>query len=166
MISGTSITRESKDFIPAEARLRPLGDRIIVKPLDDNLSESIVAIRYGRPLRGKALAVGPGAYRIRYKQSEDKRFKLRIETNDFIPTTVKVGDVVYFGGLNIFDGNSYIFEEITWGYDKCLVITERDVCFIEETKLKFDRTVGDTRHNRKEAARKLGYDEEYVKHIC
>jgi co-chaperonin GroES (HSP10) len=132
LISGTSITRESTDFIPVEAKIRPLGDRIIIRPLDDNLSESIIAMRDGRPIRGKVLAVGPGAYRKRYKKSPCGKFTVVTHTSDFIPMTVKVGDVVQLGGLNVFDGKGYIFEELNWGLEKCLWISEKDVCGIEQ----------------------------------
>lgn len=122
-----AIERTTTTFVAADEKIRPCGDRIIVKPLDDNLSESIIAIREGRPIRGKVLAAGAGAYRKRYNKDRSRVY----ETNDYIPMSVKIGDVVSWGGLNIFDGQGYSFEEITWGSDKCLVITERDVCFVE-----------------------------------
>lgn len=128
MSNGITIERETNCFVAADEKIRPLKDRIVVKPLDWNASKIVLAIREGRPIRGEVMAVGPGAY-----QKATNKEKTKIwETDTFVPMTVKVGDIVQWGGLNIFDGKGYSFEELTWGNEKCLWITEKDVCGIEE----------------------------------
>lgn len=124
----SSIDRASSDFIPQDCKLRPYGNKIIVKPLEFEPSKIINCIREGRPVRGEVLAVGKGAYRKRYNKDRSKVF----ETNDYIPMSVKVGDVVEWGGLNIFDGAGYSFDSFVWGTDEVLIITEQDVCGIVE----------------------------------
>jgi co-chaperonin GroES (HSP10) len=127
-MSGVSIERKTSTFIAQDEKVKPLGDRIFVKPLDWDASKIVFAIREGRPVRGIALAVGPGRYQTRYNKDRSKLY----ETESYVPTTVKPGDIVEWGGLNIFDGQGYSFEEIAWGNERVLVITERDVCFIRE----------------------------------
>ncbi len=126
--SGITLERTASTYIAATEKLRPTGDKIIVKPLDWNPSKIVIAIREGRPVRGEVLAVGKGAYEKRYSKDRSKV----TETENFVPTTVQVGDIVEWGGLNIFDGNGYSFQEIIWGNELCLVLSEKDVCFIRE----------------------------------
>lgn len=129
MISkGETLERTANAFISSQEKLRPTGDKIIVKPLDWNPSAIVIAIREGRPVRGTVLAVGKGTYQKRYTKDRSK-FS---ETENFVPTTVKVGDIVEWGGLNIFDGKGYSFQEITWGNETCLILSEKDICFIRE----------------------------------
>jgi co-chaperonin GroES (HSP10) len=128
MSQGTTIEHRTTDFIPAAAKIRPLGDRIFLKPLDWDASKIVIAIREGRPVRGEVKAVGPGAYRKRYNKDRSKMY----ETNAYVPTTVKVGDLVELGGLNIFDGLGYSFQEVMWGDERMLVVTERDICGVVE----------------------------------
>lgn len=125
---GAAIERTTSTLIAQTDKVRPLADRIFLKPLEWDASAIIIAIREGRPVRGIALACGPGAYRKRYNKDRSKVY----ETNAWVPMSVKPGDIVEFGGLNIFDGKGYIFEELIWGLDRCLVVTEKDICFIRE----------------------------------
>lgn len=127
-MSGVSIERQTSTFIAKDEKIRPLGDRIFIKPLEWDATKIIIAIRLGRPVRGIALACGPGAYQKRYNKDRSKMH----ETNVFVPMSVRPGDIVELGGLNIFDGKGYSFEEIAWGNERCLIVTERDVCFIRE----------------------------------
>lgn len=127
-MSGTSIERESSDYISKEWTIKPLKDRIFIRPLDWDASRIIVAIREGRPVRGEAIACGPGAYRTRRSEDKTKLY----QTDTFIPMSVKPGDIVELGGLNIFDGKGYSFDTINYGGEQLLVITEKDVCMIRE----------------------------------
>lgn len=111
--------------------IRPLGDRIIVKPLEWRPSEVVEVVRHGRPLRGQVVAVGPGAYPKKYrKDSNGNRASFKYSRH-FRPTEVKPGDIVELGGLNIFDGRGYEFAEILIGTEKHLVCSEQDVCLVE-----------------------------------
>lgn len=126
-MNGVQFERQTTTLIAQEEKIRPLGDRIIVKPLDWEASKIVIAIREGRPVRGRVLAVGPGAHRKKYSKDRSS-----YQLGEFIPMTVKVGDIVNWGGLNVFDGRGYSFDEIIWGTERCLVITEKDVAFIEQ----------------------------------
>lgn len=128
MISGTEIERKSSTYIAPEEKIIPTKDRIILKPLKWEPSKIIEAIRFGRPVRGEILAIGPGAYRKRYNKDRTKMW----ETDVFIPTQLKVGDIVDLGGLNIFDGKGYSFQDVIWGNEQCLIIQEADVAFVVE----------------------------------
>lgn len=69
----------------AELNLRPLGDRVVVEPLDEEQTTAsgivLPETAKEKPQRGKVLAVGPGA--------RDKDGKV-------VPLDVKVGDTVLF----------------------------------------------------------------------
>jgi len=108
--------------------IRLLGDRILLKPMEWDASKIVIAIRHGRPVRGEILAVGPGHNPIKYKAGRSKMDYSR----HFRPTEVKPGDVVELGGLNIFDGKGYQFEELVYNGESCLICTERDVALVRE----------------------------------
>lgn len=103
--------------------LRPLGDRIVLKPLEWKPSEIVDVIRHGRPLRGEVVAIGPGCNPKRYAPDRSS-FKYM---KRFQPTVVKPGDVVELGGLSTFDGIGYQFEEVVIGTEVHLICTEKDV---------------------------------------
>jgi chaperonin GroES len=69
----------------SDVNLRPLGDRVVVEPLDESeVTASGIVIpdtAKEKPQRGKVLAVGPGA---------------RDKDGNVIPLDVNVGDVVLF----------------------------------------------------------------------
>ncbi len=66
--------------------LKALNDRVIVKRLEaEDTSKGGIILSQGskeKPSKGKVLAVGPGR---------------RLSNGTFVETTVKVGQVVYFG---------------------------------------------------------------------
>jgi chaperonin GroES len=69
----------------ADMNLRPLGDRVVIEPLDEQ-SETASGIvlpetAKEKPQRGKIVAVGPGA---------------RDKDGNVIPMDVKIGDTVLF----------------------------------------------------------------------
>jgi len=84
--------------------LRLIGDRILVRPLKWEPSKILEVVRYGRPLRGEVVAVGPGAHPKKYKDGPKGKRSLMDYSRHFRPNDVKVGEIVEFGGLNIFDG--------------------------------------------------------------
>lgn len=115
--------------------LRMLGDRILLRPLDPDWKSSLVVIRHGRPVRGEALAVGPGIYPVS-KRVKESPMRQRIEfSRYFRPTQVRVGEIIELGGLNIFDGKGYDFStmgDVMYNGIHCLICTERDVAIVRE----------------------------------
>lgn len=129
---GATIERRTPDIIPSHERLRPIRDRILVKPLDWAPSKLLEVVRFGRPLRGIVKAVGPGDYRKRYRKN-DKGERCGFEyTTTFVPTQVKPGDMVELGGLNIFDGQGYSFQDVMIEGETHLLCTEKDVCAVHD----------------------------------
>lgn len=123
----------SADILPAGTKLRMLRDRLLLRPLDWEPSKIITVIRGGRPLRGEVVAVGPGRLYRRYKpHPTDSRKRTYTETKTFIPTQVKVGDIVELGGLNAYDGAGYNFPQVTIGTETFIVAQEQDVAGIVE----------------------------------
>ena len=125
--SGVRIERRTTDLIPQGAKIRPLRDQIIVKPLE--WSPSKVLKVYGgtrKPVRGIVVACGPGHFPTRYNANRSKSW----ESKAFLPTDVKVGDTVELGGLEI-DG--YSFPQVMIGNELHLIAREADVCGIVGT---------------------------------
>lgn len=114
--------------------LRMMGDRILLKPLEWDASKTIIAIRHGRAVRGEVIAVGPGTYPKRYRSGkrDGKDFRKSYETKAFRPTEVKPGDIVELGGLNIFDGKGYIYQEVTIANELYLICQEADVAVVRD----------------------------------
>ena len=85
--------------------LRPLRDRIVVRPLERVRSDILLVMGDEVPQLGVVAAIGPG-----------KRTKRGIE-----PLDVQVGDVIRFGA-------DYLkFPEYREGTEKYLVLQEADV---------------------------------------
>lgn len=126
---GTRIGNETTTIIPADAKIRPLRDQIIVEPLDWQPSKIIlVAGTHTKPLRGIVRAVGPGVYPKRYNGRKGRRTK-SWDAKCFRPTDVKVGDVVELGGLEI---GGYLHQTIIWGTTEMVVCREEDVALVCE----------------------------------
>jgi hypothetical protein len=58
------------------AQFRPLGDRILLRPLAWKPSEILEVVRNGRTLRGEVMAIGPGHNPLKYKTRGDKTKKM------------------------------------------------------------------------------------------
>lgn len=98
--------------------LKPLGDRIIVKPssAEEVTSGGIVLpdSAQEKPQEGEVIAIGPGA---------------QLETGERSPMDVKVGEKVIYG--------KYAGTEIKIGGDDYVIIRQDDVLAVrEETKKK------------------------------
>jgi hypothetical protein len=125
---------KTPDIIAAGETLRPLRDGILLEPLDWQPSHVIDLVRFGRPLRGIVRAVGPGVYAKRYlKNAEGQRCAVR-DTAAFIPTQVKPCDIVELGGLNIFDGQGYQFQDVMLNGKTYLLCREADVCGVADAE--------------------------------
>jgi co-chaperonin GroES (HSP10) len=113
------------EIVSRSETIRPLRDKILVKPLDWEPSKVLEVVRHGRPLRGEVIAVGPGSYPKRYNRDYSKTW----DSKQFVPLQVKPGDVVELGGLNQFDGEGYgHFTEVMHGTERLLICQESDIC--------------------------------------
>lgn len=118
------VTYESATDIPADVKLRPLRDTLIIEPLNRVHSKIIVTHEDTKPLRGIVKAVGPGCYPKVYDHP-DKHKRTRMWDSDvFRPTEVKVGDVVELGGA---EHKGYTFQTFYWGSVMHLICREEDV---------------------------------------
>lgn len=94
--------------------LKPLGDRVIVKPVEqEEVTKSGIYLPESakeKPQQGEVLAVGPGA---------------RDEDGERIAMDVKVGDIVLYG--------KYSGTEIKIEGDKVLILKEGDILAIVES---------------------------------
>jgi co-chaperonin GroES (HSP10) len=120
------------DYLPAGSKLRPLRDQMFLKPLDLALTPAgskIVALHRGKTIRGEVVAIGPGRNLRRwYKNAKGETHKVG-ELNHFIPTEVKVGDIVDIGGMEM---GGYAFPVILIGLDPVIICQEADVTFVVE----------------------------------
>lgn len=125
--SGVELDRKRVEYIPADSIIKPLGDRIFVRPLPGLTSSLVHVVHHGKALRGTVVAVGPG-YREkrRYKNSRGEVYKSG-ETGRVTPTEVKVGDVVELGGKEI---GGYQFPRVNIGNVEHIICQERDVTMI------------------------------------
>lgn len=94
--------------------LRPLGDRVVVKPLSqDEVTKSGIimpaTVDKERPERGEVIAIGPG--------------KL-LDNGAFAPVGVKVGDKIVF--------KKYSPDEVKIDKEEYLVISESDIMAVIE----------------------------------
>jgi hypothetical protein len=129
VVAGTRIGNETYDAVSAEAVIRPLHDQIIVEPLEWRPSDIISVVYWGKPLRGKVKAVGPGKYPWKYiwKYNDKTQKRERIGrklSKYFVPTQVKIGAVVELGGLEL---GGYLFQTFRWGSIEHVICTEQDI---------------------------------------
>ncbi len=91
--------------------LKPLGDRIVVKPQDEEESRTASGLvipdtAKEKPQLGEVLAVGPGEYR----------------DGERVPVDVNVGDVVFY--------SKYGGTEVKHNGEDLLILSSRDVLAI------------------------------------
>ena len=127
--TGVAMADENLAFIPASCKLKPLGDRMIVEPLDVVRSRILVLPPSDKTLRGRVLAVGPGHYPAEYRDKQGNRNPQRHERAQmvagkaFVPSQTRVGDIVRLEGFNS--------EGFFWGDTYCVHAREQDVCGVE-----------------------------------
>jgi co-chaperonin GroES (HSP10) len=112
--------------------LRMMGDRILLKPLEWDASKIIIAVRHGRAVRGEVIAVGPGCYPKKYKAGPKGPRSLMDYSKRFQRTELKPGDIVELGGLNVFDGQGYMFPEVLIGTERHIIVQEADVAVVRD----------------------------------
>ena len=93
-------------------KLKPLGDRIVVKPKEEDEARTASGLvipdtAKEKPQLGEVLAVGPGEYN---------------DDGDRIPLDVSVGDLVFY--------SKYGGTELKYEGDDYLILSSRDVLAI------------------------------------
>lgn len=97
----------------ANVQIRPLGDRVLVKPEEEQDEKSPAGIiipdtaQKEKPERGIVIAVGPG------KRGDD---------NELIPVSVKEGDRVMF--------SKYGYDEVKIGDQEYYIVSESNILAI------------------------------------
>lgn len=125
-VPGARVSNKTLTIVPKEAKVKPLRDRIIIEPLEWKPSKYIEVIYRGETLRGRVKAVGPGRHPLKYDGPKGKRTK-SWESTRFVPTEVKVGDIVELGGLEI---RGYLHTSFLWGDKEHIICQENDVAFV------------------------------------
>lgn len=96
--------------------LKPLSDKIVVKPDVRELSSVIIIDNKENYNMGTVMAVGPG--RVINGRREDM--------------PVQVGDYVRFGTMGKDSKDEYLkFTEVTHDGEKCLIMSWQDICWSE-----------------------------------
>ena len=128
MKSGVRLADKSLNFVSGE--VRPLKERLVVKPMPPALSQTIAADWNGEAVRGQVVAVGPGTYpRIHAKGIKDgKPWRTVRDLKAFRPNDCKVGDIVQLGGMEI---GGYLWPHIFIDGVDHILVSEQDVCGIE-----------------------------------
>ena len=94
-------------------KLRPLSDRIVVKPIEREAktASGIILPESARekPQEGEVIAVGPGA---------------RNDKGEFMPLDIKVGDIVLYA--------KYAGTEVKLDEEKLLILRESDILAVVE----------------------------------
>lgn len=121
---GAELSHKTTAYIPAEAKLRPLRDQIILEPLDGAFSSIVIVINESKPIRGIVRAIGPGVYPIQYDHSDKHRRTKMWWGKRLRPCDVKLGDIV---SIEPFERQC-----LYWGDKIHLICREEDVRFIEQ----------------------------------
>lgn len=119
---GAELSHKTTTYIPAEARLRPLRDQIIVEPLDGVVSSIILVIEERKPVRGIVRAVGPGVYPIRYDHPDKHRRTKMWHSKAFRRTEVRVGETIELDVVR-----AQALQTFYWGDNLHLIAREEDV---------------------------------------
>ena len=93
--------------------LKPLRDRIVVRPVERVRSEVLLVIMDELPNIGEVLAVGPGEI--------DKKGRL-------IPNPIEIGQRIRFGTAEEY----LAYPRVEIDGEELIVMSWKDVCFIEE----------------------------------
>ena len=94
--------------------IRPLGDKVIIKPLaEEEVTSSGIVLPdtadKEKPEQGEVMAIGNGK---------------RLENGEIVPMSIKVGDKVVF--------RKYSADEVKIGKEEILVVSESDIVGIIE----------------------------------
>ena len=130
MNDSPGVRQHDKSLNFIAGAVRPLREKIIVKPLPPALSQTIAADWNGEAVRGQVIAIGPGTHpRIHEKGVKDgKPWRTVRDLKAFRPCDVKVGDIVQLGGMEI---GGYLWPHIMINGEDHIICSEQDVCGIE-----------------------------------
>jgi hypothetical protein len=128
MKSGVRLKDQSLNFVSGE--VRPLREKLVLRPLPPSLSQTIAADWNGEAVRGEVIAVGPGTYpNIHEKGIKDgKPWRTVKRSRAFRPCGVRVGDLVQLGGMEI---GGYLWPHILIDGIDHILVSEQDVCGVE-----------------------------------
>jgi hypothetical protein len=121
----------SATMVPAGQAIRCRRDYMIVEPLPVDHCVSFEVIEHTKPLRGIVKAIGPGCYPKRYDHPDKHRRSKTWDSKHFLPTQVKVGDVVELGG---YEYGGYAFQTFLWGDILHVICRELDVSGVVEAE--------------------------------
>jgi co-chaperonin GroES (HSP10) len=125
---GLRLHDKSLNFVSGQ--IRPLREKLIVKPLPPALSQTIAADWNGEAVRGQVVATGPGTHpNIHEKGTQDGKPYRRVrQLKAFRPCDVKVGDIVQLGGMEI---GGYLWPHILIDGEDHIICSEQDVAGVE-----------------------------------
>lgn len=128
MKTGVRLSDKSLNFVTG--KIRPLREKLIVKPMPPSLSQTIAADWNGEAVRGTVMAAGPGTYpRIHEKGFKDGRpWRSVRDCRAYRPCDVQVGDVVQLGGMEL---GGYLWPHILIDGVDHIICSEQDVAGIE-----------------------------------
>lgn len=128
MIDGVRLHDQSLNFVSGQ--IRPLREKLIVKPLPPALSQTIAANWNGEAVRGQVIAAGPGTHpNIHEKGTKDgKPYRIVKQSRAFRPCDVQVGDIIQLGGMEL---GGYLWPHILIDGQDHILCSEQDVCGIE-----------------------------------
>jgi hypothetical protein len=126
--SGVRLKDKSLNFV--QGQIRPLREKLVIRPLSPALSQTIAADWNGEAVRGEVVAAGPGTYpRIHEKGFKDgKPWRTVRDLAAFRPCDVKVGDIVQLGGMEL---GGYLWPHILINGIDHILCSEQDVAGIE-----------------------------------
>ena len=126
---SAALTFEGSTYVRPDETIRPLHDQIVVEPLDMDHGTRILVVEDTKPVRGLVKAVGPGHYPKKYDHPDKHRRTKYWDSNHFVPTQVKVGDIVNLGSPQ--DARGYTFQTFMWGTKPHFICREADICGVE-----------------------------------
>jgi hypothetical protein len=125
---GVRLRDQGVNFVTGQ--VRPLREKLILKPLPPALSQTIAADWNGEAVRGQVIASGKGTYPRIYTtgKKDGKPFKTVRDSQAFRPNDVKVGDIVHLGGMEL---GGYLWPHIYIDGEDHIIVSEQDVCGVE-----------------------------------
>jgi len=131
--AGGELSYETKTYVAPDEKIQPLHDYIVVEPLPIEHSKILLVVEEIKPVRGIVKAVGPGHFPLRYDHPDKHRRTKMWRSKTFLPTQVKVGDIVELGSVQL-EGRyvGYSFQQIYWGNTMHIMCREADVSGIVE----------------------------------
>jgi hypothetical protein len=126
--NGVRLRDNSLNFIAGT--VRPLREKLVIRPMPPALSQTIAANWNGEAVRGQVISAGPGTYpRIHEKGIKDgKPWRSVRDLAAFRPCDVKPGDIVLLGGMEI---GGYLWPHVLIDGVDHILCSEQDVCGIE-----------------------------------